>query len=113
MRAWWRQKYEMAPQSLPFEERSLGDLLREYYTDCASELARLNAKMEADGHDPETEAKISDLERVFSDEPDFGGMDAEESWDIPRRTGDPLADKWEAQIARGETPDFDEAVTDA
>jgi hypothetical protein len=23
-------------------------------------------------------------------------------------TGDPLADKWEAQIARGETPDFNE-----
>jgi len=113
LRRWWISKHETAAPLVPFEDRTLGGLLREFYADTAAELSRLRAKLRADGHDPETEVRISDLERVFSDSPDLQSLDAEESlenWTIPRRTGDPLADRWEEQIARGEVPDLDAAM---
>ena len=89
-------------------------MLRLFYTEIATELSRLRGQLRtADGDDPNIEVKIADLEQLFSDaESDLQSLDSEESkenWFIPRSTGDPLADKWEAAIARGETPDLDEA----
>jgi len=108
---WWANKYQNGV-TLPFDERTEGDLLREYYEDAAYELERLKDQVRADGHNPDIEVKMGDLESLFSDsERDLQGLDAAESqenWTIARKTGDPLADKWENAIARGETPDLDE-----
>jgi len=113
LQGWWNQKHEASPPSIPFDQRTVGDLLREYYFDAASELSRLQDRQRGEGHNAENEARIIELERIFSgeDHTDLKDMDAEQSeenWLIPRRTGDPLVDKWEAAIARGETPDLDE-----
>jgi len=54
---------------------------------------------------------MAELERLFSDNSsDLQALDpdeSEENWFVPRTTGDPVADEWERQIARGETPSLD------
>lgn len=111
LRAWWKDKYQ-TQQSVPFEQRTLGGLIREYYEDAAIELTRLRGKLSAEGHDPDVEVRITELERLFSDaDTDLQALNAEESldnWHVARSTGDSLADQWEQQIARGEVPDMDE-----
>jgi hypothetical protein len=70
--------------------------------------------LRTDGSDPNLEERIDDLERLFSDEEsDLRGLDAEESlenWNIPRKTGDPLIDRWEQEIAQGLNPNLDEVA---
>ena len=86
-------------------------MLREYFFEHAVELDRLRGQLRAEGHTPDVEVRIGDLERLFSgDQAELQSLDAgesEENWFIPRRTGDPLADKWERQLAAGETPDLE------
>ena len=57
---------------------------------------------------------MSELEQLFSDDQtDLQSLDADASldnWETARSTGDPLIDRWESQLARGETPDLDEEV---
>jgi hypothetical protein len=112
LRAWWTRRYEATAASKPFEQRTAGDLLREYYFDAAIELDRLKAQQKAEGHSAELEVKIGDLERLFSgEESELQSLDAEaseENWLIPRRTGDPMADEWERQIAAGQAPNLDD-----
>jgi hypothetical protein len=87
-------------------------LIREYYEDAAIELSRLRATLRAEGHNPDLEARIGDLEGLFSDdESDLRDLSDEESleqWYRPRKTGDPKVDEWEAAFARGETPDLED-----
>ena len=109
---WWNKENRPAAR---FEDLTLGWLLREFYREKANELVGLRNEMRSDGHSPDLEARIGDLERIFSDAPDLASLDEDESldnWAIARRTGDPLLDKWEAQIAAGETPDLDDEAID-
>ncbi len=110
---WWRQRYETADPERPFGQQTIGGLLRQFYTEIATELSRLRGQLRADGEDQNVEVRVADLEQLLSDaDSDLQGLDTVEStenWLVPRKTGDPLADKWEAAIARGETPDLDEA----
>jgi len=63
------------------------------------------------GLEPHESLRLAQLEDVFSDEPvylpDLSPEESEELWFTAHRTGDPLADYWERQIARGEVPDLD------
>jgi len=90
---------------------SLGGLLRDFYRERAGELNALKARRRADGGDFELEERIGELEQLFSDQPPLWEMDADEAlenWYVPRKTGDAKVDRWEEQIARGETPNLDE-----
>lgn len=55
--------------------------------------------------------RLTELDDLLSDEPqrlqDLSPEESDDVWHTAHRTGDPLADYWERQIARGETPDFD------
>lgn len=110
LKLWHSLKYgKINPKR--FEDRTIGGLLREYYEDAAFELERLRGQL-SEGYSPEIEVKITELEQLFSDSKvDLQSLDADESLDNyqkARKTGDPLADKWERQIAAGETPDLEE-----
>lgn len=111
LKSWWFGKYG-GKVGAPIGSRTIGGLLREYYDDAANELSRLRATLKTDGHHAETEARIADLEALFSDSTSSleGLTDAQslEEWKRPRRTGDPQADAWEAAIARGEAPDLED-----
>ncbi|MCU0913035.1 MAG: hypothetical protein MUC88_00555 [Planctomycetes bacterium] len=110
LKSWYDRKYE-AQRGGNFEDQTKGGLLREFFCDAAHDLSRLRGAL-ADGPDPDAEARIADLERLFSErDDDLQALDADESlenWCVPRRTGDPVADEWERQIARGEMPDLDD-----
>ncbi len=111
LKGWWSGKYG-GKANEDFENRTLGGLIREYYEEAAIELARLRATLRAEGHDADLEARMSDLETLFSDyETDLRALSDEESldeWHRPRKTGDPEVDEWEAAIARGETPNLED-----
>jgi hypothetical protein len=111
LRGWWSGKYG-GNVGIDFGKRTLGGLIREYYEDAAIELVRLRAQLRVEGHDAEIEARMSDLEALFSDyETDLRALTDEESleeWHKPRKTGDPKVDEWEDAIARGETPNLED-----
>lgn len=111
LKGWWGEKYG-GRRGADFGERTIGGLIREYYEDAAIELARLRATLRAEGHNADLEARMSDLEALFSDsETDLRALSDEESleeWSRPRRTGDSRVDEWEEAIARGETPNLED-----
>jgi hypothetical protein len=111
LKGWWQGKYG-GKVGEDFGKRTIGGLLREYYEDAAIELDRQRATLRTDGYNPEVEARIAELEALFSDNAtDLQTLSDEESleeWEKPRRTGDPKADEWEAAIARGETPNLED-----
>lgn len=114
LKGWWKSKYEQSQPTLQFENRTIGGLIREYYEDAAIELNRLRDKLRKEGLNVDLEVRITELERLFSDdETDLQHLDADESlenWNMPRSTGDPLVDKWEAEISHGEIPNLDEEI---
>lgn len=67
-------------------------------------------------HPKEAEAEITRMARSSEVEDDDWLRQEENKlkkthpWDEPMFDGDPLGDKWEAAIARGEIPDFDEEL---
>ena len=111
LKGWWTGKYG-GNVGADFGSRTIGGLIREYYEEAAIELGRLRATLRAEGHNADVEARMSDLEALFSDhETDLRALSDEESldeWQRPRRTGDSKVDEWEAAIARGETPNLED-----
>jgi hypothetical protein len=109
---WWLSKYAQQSPLVPFEERTFGGLIQELYNDAAQEIERLRGKLKTDGYHPDTEAKIADLEALFSETTthlqDLTPEESLDAWLTARTTGDPVVDAWEAAIARGETPDLDD-----
>lgn len=105
---WHRDKHP--PHSgVSWDDRTIGDLLEEFFLDMALEATSLRKRVpDLDSMEAQRLAELDDL---LSDEPQLlADMDAEESedlWVTAHRTGDPLADYWERQIARGEVPDLD------
>ncbi|MBT8430089.1 MAG: hypothetical protein KJN79_09285 [Gammaproteobacteria bacterium] len=111
LQGWWWGKYG-GKVGAPFEKRTMGGLLREYFCEAAIDLSRLRAQLRTDGHDADVEERIRDLEELFSDSTTrLQSLTDEESlveWEKSRRTGDPKVDEWEAAIARGEAPDLED-----
>jgi hypothetical protein len=102
-------------QGVPFNQRTLGDLLEEFYIGTAQELLELKRREAGDlSADEERRlALLTDIMEGNIDAPDRRAVfdldedEAEEVWFTAHKTGDALADYWEKQIAAGEEPDFD------
>lgn len=81
---------------VPFDRRTTGDLLEEFYLGVAAEIEQLDARR-ADLKQDETE-RLERLERILRP----GDVD-----EIEGGTGDPLADYWEYRIAHDLPVDLD------
>jgi hypothetical protein len=105
---WHREKHR-PHKGVPWDDRTIGDLLEEFFVDMALEARDLRYRApDLDG--PEAR-RLAELEDLISDEPaflaDLSPEETDELWEVAHRTGDPLADYWERQIARGEAPNLD------
>ena len=105
---WHREKHQ--PHSgVPWEDRTTGDLLEEFFLDLALEARALRSK--GPDMEPAEIQRLAELEDILSDSPEsLANLTEDESddlWETAHRTGDPLADYWERQIANGEVPDLD------
>jgi hypothetical protein len=93
--------------AIPFDERTPGDLLEEYYLCVASEINGLLARR--------ADLSTEELERLSllqdSLEPETDGLPADE-WHQEFRTGDPLGDYWEYRLARDLPVDLEMSETD-
>lgn len=107
---WHRDKHP-PHKGVPWEERTLGSLLEEYFLDISLEAQRLRDRLRDDDLEAVEQSRLAELEDILSDEPsNLSNLSSDESdgvWETAHRTGDPLCDYWERQIERGETPDFD------
>ena len=82
MRRWWAKKYRRSPKSADFLGYTLWDLLVEFFEDYYGE----------------------DKKRMWKDEREETGHIR-----LPK-TGDPLIDRWEEQLAQGVEPDLTEGM---
>jgi hypothetical protein len=102
-------------QGVPFEQRTLGDLLEEFYLGVVMELSDLKARPPSDLSNDEEgrKARLIDILDGNVEATDRRALmdlteeESDEVWETAHVTGDPLADYWERQIARGEEPDFE------
>lgn len=105
---WHREKHR-PHKGVPWEARTLGDLLEEYFLDIALEARSLRDK--CPDLEPGDELHLAELEDLLSDQPEnLAGLseaDSDDVWDTAHKTGDPLADFWEWQISQDIEPDFD------
>jgi hypothetical protein len=110
---WHREKHP-PNKGIVWDDRTLGDLLEEYFFDIATEVRSLRSKQgELEFADLQ---RMGELEDLLADSPEsLAGMSAEESdevWETPHKTGDPLGDYWEWCISRGKDVDLDMKVED-
>jgi hypothetical protein len=105
----WHQDRYKPYEGVPFEDRTTGDLLLEFYTVVAAEVEQLSSRTTE--LDPKELERLSELEEMLSaDRTSLRGLDAaaaDEVCSTAHRTGDPLVDYWEYQVSRGITPDLD------
>lgn len=105
---WHRDKHQ-PHRGVPWEERTVGDLLEEYFVDLAIDAQGLRSRLQ-DLSSAEQE-RLLELDDLLSDAPqrlqDLSAEESDDLWETAHSTGDPLADYWERQIARGEVPDLD------
>lgn len=99
--------------NVPFDQRTKGDCLEEFFFEVAAELEGLEGRDDLTADEHARRASLKDILEGNIEARDrhaVHGLDEEESeevWGTAHKTGDPLADYWEEQIARGEDPDFD------
>lgn len=91
----WHFRRHPPWQGVPYEARTHGDLLEEFYLSVASEIDQLTDRMSDLSSDEIT--RLHTLERV---------LDADDSVD-DESTGDPLADYWEYRAEHGLSMDLD------
>lgn len=109
LRLWHHSRYKTY-QGVEFEDRTLGDILEEFYTGVAVEVDQLSSHR-ANLSVEELE-RLGDLEEVL-EEPDrtsLRGLSTEESEAVymtAHKTGDPLADYWEYRASRDLPVDLD------
>jgi len=97
-------------KNVPFEDRTLGDLLDEFYSSVAMEIDSLSSQR-AD-LTPDQLERLADLEEmmIVDERGSLRGLSDEESlavWSTIHKTGDPLADYWEYRSAKGLSVDLD------
>jgi len=114
----WYAGEHRSIQNVPFEDRALGEVLEEFYTGAAARAHELRSSFDELG--PEEQRQLQALEDVLSEEGaerhslvDLTPEQSEDVWLTAHKTGDPLCDKWEREIARGEVPDLEEELSDA
>jgi hypothetical protein len=108
----WHLARHKPYQGVPFEDRTPGDLLDEFYTGVAAEADALTTRrshLTGDELD-----RLNTLEEILESPEDkrvsLRGLTREQSeavWATIHKTGDDLADYWEYRIARGLPADLD------
>jgi len=105
---WHREKHQ-PHKGVPWDDRTFGDLLEEYFLDIALEVRSLRKRVTE--LEPAEARHLVELEDMLEDEPaylaELSSEETDDLWETAHRTGDPLADYWERQIANGEVPDLD------
>ncbi len=112
LRAWHQARYKPYAQ-VPFLDRTLGDLLEEFYFDLAMTAEELRGQV--DDLDPAQLERLSKIEEMLMDERNvlsgLSDADSREVWKTAHVTGDPLVDRWERELADdNKIPDMDEVV---
>jgi hypothetical protein len=92
-------------------------VLEEFYFEAAARAYDLRQNL--DELSPAEQHQLQVLEDALSEEGDekhslidLSPEESEDVWLTAHKTGDPLVDKWEREIAAGGTPDLDEELTD-
>lgn len=98
LRRWWCRKYNRPPNDPAYLELAEAEIMQEWLEDLYAEKADLLQQLE----DPDLEDAIPIMQRINRLSEALGETD--------RVTDDPLIDKWEAQLARGEIPDLTEGL---
>jgi phosphodiesterase/alkaline phosphatase D-like protein len=95
LRRWWVKKYSLPPSHDAYRKLTFGELLQDFYEDLMDRRRELENDLEhADGKQRwAIQDAIKAISKTLGDEVE---------------SADPLIDRWEAQIAAGETPDFGE-----
>jgi hypothetical protein len=101
---WHAERYKPY-QQVQYADRTIGDLLEEYYIMIVVEAERLREK--AEELDADELDRLSRLEEQLrpsvGDRASLRGLSEEESlelWTTPHYTGDPLTDYWEYRISQ-------------
>jgi hypothetical protein len=112
----WHRGKHPPHKGVSWDQRTLGDLLEEYFLDAALEAKDLRARLSRDDLDPEDAQRLAQLEDVLSDDPvSLVGLSEEESeevWATADSTGDILTDYWEYRISQDLSVDLDMSVED-
>lgn len=110
LRLWHLERYKPF-EGIPFEDRTLGSLLEEFYMSIAAGIEQLSGREDLSTDEIDHLHRLEDiLDRKLGDRKALSGLSAEESeefWKTPRSTGDPLADYWEYRLANGLPPNYD------
>lgn len=102
LRLWHYDRYPHAHRGVPFEQRTLGGLLREYYLSVVARAELLRERV-ADLESEELD-ELSKLENILrGDRRSLRNLTEAESlevWAQPNYTGDPLTDYWEYRVTK-------------
>lgn len=99
MRRWWCHKYKRPPNDPLYLELSEPELLSEWYEDLYAEKLDLEALLEeGDGDYQSVVKRLGAIYKALEED--------------ATAISDPLIDRWEAQLANGETPDLTEGASD-
>jgi hypothetical protein len=105
LQIWHFEKYK-PQQSVAFADRTIGDLLEEYYLGVAIEVERL--QQQSGDLSPDQLERLSDLEDLLRpktlERTSLRGLsdaEKEEVLGTAHKTGDDLADYWEYRAAKG------------
>lgn len=103
----WHRKKHRPNEGVPWDDRTLGDLLEEYLVDRAVEAQEIRDRFPDQQESGDTD-RLAVLENLLADDPvPMSDEDDDDVFANMRPTGDPLIDYWQRQLARGETPDLD------
>ena len=96
---WWSDKYTLPANHALFVSRPPRELILEMLEDLFEQRATMKRRVpKLTGRERhEAVETLHELEKFLGVAQDLDG---------PILTGDPIADEWERQIARGELPDF-------
>lgn len=98
-------------ENILFEDRTLGDLLEEFYYSIANDVSTLKG---INNPSDEQLRRLTDLEEILSLDPDerrsmigLSGAQKDEILSTAHKTGDPLVDYWEYRLSKDLDIDMD------
>lgn len=106
-------RYPKPYEGIRFEDRTPGDIMAEFYMVVAAELDQLRSKVsELSASEIERLAELEDVLRPTAEgRMALRGLSKAEADQViatAHRTGDPLVDYWERQVALGRSIDLDQ-----
>ena len=95
LKHWWIDKYKLPATHKLFQKQSLAELQLEYFEDLEYRRMEIENELKSgqtqdSGH---LQKQLMEIEKALGEKV---------------TSGDPLLDKWDEQLARGEIPDLDE-----